>query len=129
MLAIVKGKSIVRIPRGLEVLVIGRIKLSEICNIDQTPLLFEYLKGRTYEKTRARTVSLKGGKSGHNKRQCTLQVTVFTDRVPCCKPLLMFKGKPRLGDSRRRAKRKQYYPGVVVIFNEKAYANTSNLIN
>jgi hypothetical protein len=41
----------------------------------------------------------------------------------------MFKGKPGKGDARRRAEYKKYYPGVVVIFNEKAWANTSNLLN
>jgi hypothetical protein len=33
------------------------------------------------------------------------------------------------GDSRRRAERKKYHPGVIVIFNEKAYANTTNPID
>jgi hypothetical protein len=41
----------------------------------------------------------------------------------------MFKGKRGKRDSRRRAEYKEYHPGVVVIFNEKAYANTSNLID
>jgi hypothetical protein len=40
----------------------------------------------------------------------------------------MFKGGVK-GDSRRRTKHKKYHPSVVVIFNEKAYANTSNLID
>jgi hypothetical protein len=40
----------------------------------------------------------------------------------------MFKGKPK-GDNRRKAERKQYHPSVVVIFNEKAWANTSNLLD
>ena len=31
---VVKGKSIVGIPRGPDVLVVDRIKLSEICNMD-----------------------------------------------------------------------------------------------
>jgi hypothetical protein len=41
----------------------------------------------------------------------------------------MFKGKPKLKDRRRRTEAERYHPGVVVIFNEKAYANTSNLID
>jgi len=40
----------------------------------------------------------------------------------------MFKGGVK-GDSCRRNKYKRYHLSVVVIFNEKAYANTSNLIN
>ena len=41
----------------------------------------------------------------------------------------MFKGKPKSKDYRRRIEEKRYNPGVIVIFNEKAYANTLNLIN
>jgi len=128
MLTIIEGKSIVGIPRGPDVPVVGRIKLSEICNMDQSPLPFEYLKGRTYAKKGDRTVRIKEGKSGHDKRQCTLQIAVFADGVPRCKPLLMFKGKPK-GDGRRKTERQKYHPGVVVIFNDKAWANTSNLLD
>jgi hypothetical protein len=59
---------------------------------------------------------------------CTLQIYVSTDGVDRCKPLLMFKGGVK-GDSRRQAERKKYHPGVIVIFNKKAYANTLNLID
>ncbi len=129
MMAVIEGTSIVGIPRGPEVPVVGRIKLSEICNMDQSSMLFEYLKGRTYAKKGDRTVSLKEGKSGHDKRQFTLQIAVFVDRVTRCKSLLIFKGKPGKGDSCRKAEKLKYYPGVVVIFNEKAWANTSNLLD
>ena len=85
MLSVIEGKSITGIPRGPEVPVVGRIKLSEICNMDQSPLPFEYLKGRTYAKRGDRTVRIKEGKSGHDKRQCTLQIAVFADGVLRCK--------------------------------------------
>jgi hypothetical protein len=120
MLAIIKGKSIISIPRGPEVLVVSRIKLSKICNMDQSPLLFKFLKGCTYAKRGDKTIRLKEGKSGHNKQQCTLQIAVFADRVQRCKPLLMFKGKPRKGDACRCAEYKKYHSRVVVIFNKKA---------
>ena len=128
MITIIEEKSIVGILRGLDVPVVGRIKLSEICNIDQSLLPFEYLKGRTYAKRGDRTVRIKEGRSGHNKRQCTLQIAVFANSVPRYKLLLMFKGKPK-GDGRRKTERQKYHPGVVVIFNEKAWANTSNLLD
>jgi hypothetical protein len=60
---------------------------------------------------------------------CTLQIAIFADGVPRCKPLLMFKGRPKLKDYRRYVEAQCYNPGIVVIFNEKAYANTSNLID
>jgi hypothetical protein len=121
--------SVTGIPRDPSVLIVGRFKLSEIANMDQSPLPFEHLKGRTYEKKGNKTVRLKGGKSGWDKRQCTLQIAVFADGVMRIKPLLMFKGKIHSKDSRRRAEYKKYHPNVVVIFNEKAWANTSNLID
>jgi hypothetical protein len=40
----------------------------------------------------------------------------------------MFKGKPK-GDNHRKTEQKKYYLGVVVIFNKKAWANTSNLLD
>jgi hypothetical protein len=128
MMVIVKD-SICGILRGPSIQVVGRFKLSEIGNMDQSPLAFEFLKGQTYEKRGERTVCLKGAKSGWEKRQCTLQIIVFADGVARCKPLLMFKGKPKSKDRRRIVEFRKYHPGVVVIFNEKAYANTSNLID
>jgi len=69
---IVREDSVIGIPRDPNIPVIGRIKLSEIANMDQSPLLFEFLKGRIYTKRGEKTVRLKEGKSGHDKRQCTL---------------------------------------------------------
>ena len=68
MMAIIKGKSIVSILYGPEVPVISRIKLSEICNIDQSPLPFEYLKGHTYTKKGDKTVRIQEGKSSYDRR-------------------------------------------------------------
>ena len=56
MLVIRKGTLIISIPHGPDVLVIGRIKLLEICNMDQSPLPFEFLKGRTYAKKGEKTI-------------------------------------------------------------------------
>lgn len=121
--------SVTGILRDPSVPIVGRFKLSEIANIDQSPLPFEHLKGRTYEKKGNKTVRLKGGRSGWDKRQCTLQIAVFADGVMRIKPLLIFKGKTHSKDSCRRTEYKKYHSGVVVIFNEKAWANTSNLID
>jgi hypothetical protein len=52
------------IQREISVLVVGRFKLSEISNIDQSPLAFEFLKGQTYNRRGEKIVVLKGTKSG-----------------------------------------------------------------
>jgi hypothetical protein len=41
----------------------------------------------------------------------------------------MFKGRPKSKDYRRYVEAQRYNPGIIIIFNEKAYANTSNLID
>jgi hypothetical protein len=40
----------------------------------------------------------------------------------------MFKDKPK-GDGRKKTERQKYHSSVVVIFNDKAWANTSNLLD
>ena len=51
-------------PRGPDVKTIGLFKLLEIANIDQTPLPFEFNKGRTYAKRGSKTVWVKEQRSG-----------------------------------------------------------------
>ena len=46
---------------------VGRYKLAGICNIDQTPLPFEYLSGRTYAIKGEKTIWAKATKSGWDK--------------------------------------------------------------
>jgi hypothetical protein len=105
---------------------VGRFKLSEIANIDQTPIAFEFLSGRTYDFKGAKTIWIKEQRSGWDRRQATLQVIVYADGENRCKPLLIFHGEP-IGDSRRRAEVKLYDPGVRVAFNKTAWADGLNL--
>jgi hypothetical protein len=96
--------------------------------MDQTPLAFDFLSSRTYNEIGATTVWLKESRSGWDKRQCTLQVCVSSDGVPCCQPLLIFHGAPRLGDARRKEEVKKYAIGVDVLWNQKAYANEETML-
>jgi transposase-like protein len=68
-------------------------ELSEIANMDQTPISFEFLGGRTYNTTGVRTVFVKQTGSGWDQRQATLQILVHADGIQRCKPLLIFHGK------------------------------------
>jgi hypothetical protein len=83
-------------------------ELSEITNIDQTPISFEFLDNRTYDTTGIRTVFVKQTGSGWDRRQATLQILVHADGIQRCKPLLIFHGKnedhrqkPKAGNLRR----------------------------
>jgi hypothetical protein len=106
------------------VLAVGRFLLSNIINMDQTPLPWEYLEGKTYEFKGKRTVWVKSKKSGWGKRQATIQLTVFADGVSRVLPLLIFRGAVDGKSTTRKREAKRYHPGVVVQFNKKAYANT-----
>ena len=72
---------------------VGRFTLQQIANVDQTPLPFSFTSGGTYADTGDKTVWVRGGASGLDKRQCTVQITLFADGEPRVKPLLIFRGK------------------------------------
>lgn len=110
----------------LETPLVGRFKLSEIANMDQTPIAFEFLSGRTYDLKGTKSVWIKEQRSGWDRRQATLQVVVYADGINRCKPLLIFHGDP-IGDSRRRTEVKLYDPRVRVAFNKTAWADGNNL--
>jgi hypothetical protein len=86
-------------------------ELSEIANMDQTPISFEFLDNRTYDTTGVKTVFVKQTGSGWDRRQATLQILVHADGIQRCKPLLIFHGKnedhrqkPKAGSLRREYK-------------------------
>jgi len=108
------------------VLTVGRFKLSQIANMDQTPVAFEFLSSRTYDFKGASTVWIKEQRSWWDRRQATLQVCVFADGIMRCKPLLIFYGDP-IGDKRRRTEEKLYDPRVCTAFNKTAWADATNL--
>ena len=82
------------ISRSPPIPLVGRFKLLEIGNMDQTPIAIKFLSGRTYELKGVKTVWIKEQRSGWDKRQVTLQVCVYVDGVMRCKPLLIFHGDP-----------------------------------
>jgi hypothetical protein len=112
--------------RSIDTPLVGRFKLSEIANMDQTPISFEFLSSRTYDFKGVKTVWVKEQRSGWDRRQATLQVCVFADGIKRCQPLLIYHGDP-IGDSRRRAEEKLYDKRVCVAFNKTAWADSYNL--
>jgi hypothetical protein len=94
--------------------------------MDQTPIGFEFLSGRTYDFKGVKTVWVKEQRSGWDRRQATLQVCVFADGIKRCGALLIYHGDP-VGDSRRRAEEKLYDKRVCVVFNKTAWADGNNL--
>ena len=81
-----------------KLLIRGTFQLGDIANMDQTPWPFVLDDGRAYDTIGAEEVWCSSGASGLDKRQCTVQLTVFGDR-----PTLIFrrKGKRIKPDERR----------------------------
>ena len=104
--------------KGKQIGLLGPWELSDIANMDQTPLEFCFnTKGSTYNNTGENTVWCRTSGSGHEKRQCTVQLTIFADGISHVKPLIIFKGT---GQRISLNERKQYDGGVVVKFQENA---------
>ena len=57
------------------------VSLADIANMDQTPLLFVMDDGKTYNQTGSKEIWCASGSSGLEKRQCTVQLTIFADGV------------------------------------------------
>jgi len=100
---------------------VGCFRLSNILNLDETPIPFEYLDGKTYEIKGSRTVSGKTDGNGWDKRQATLILYIFADGIPRIKPKVIFHGKT--GDSIIQREGHKWNKGVSVLFNETAYNN------
>ena len=60
----------------------GTFALRDIANIDQTPLPFVLDDGRTYDDKGSEEVWFRSNKSSFDKRQSTIQLTIFADAVP-----------------------------------------------
>ena len=72
---------------------LGKFQLSTIAKVDQTPLSFTFNSGQGYNKTGEKTVWHRGADSGLDKRECTVQLSIFGDGEACVPPLLIFRGK------------------------------------
>ena len=62
---------------GEQISELGRFTSSSVANVDQTPLPFTFTDGPTYEAKGAKSVRVQGGTSGLDKRQCTIQLTLY----------------------------------------------------
>jgi hypothetical protein len=74
---------------------VGHFLQSNIFNIDEIPLCFEYLDSRTYAPKGCKTVRIRETRSGWDKRQATLLLCIFADGIPRIPPLILFAGTGR----------------------------------
>ena len=110
--------------RGEQSEEIGRYALSDIHNLDQSPLPFAFLEGKTYTHKGQKDVWVRGPSSGLEKRQCTLQAAVSADGIPRFKPCIVFRGK---GQRIQQAEKQGYDRRVIVRFQENAWVDEQEM--
>jgi len=88
--------------------------------MDQMPLPWEYLEGRSYETEGNKTVWAKSRQSRWRKRQATMQFTMFADGIAHVLSLMIFQGKEDSKTTVRQHEALWYDPRVMVTFNSKA---------
>ena len=67
----------------------GNFKASDLANIDQTVLRFVLVNGKTCDKKGVKEVWAQSGQSSLDKRQATVQLTVFADGVDRVRPTVL----------------------------------------
>ena len=88
--------------------------------MDHTPLLFVLDDGKIYDKEGVKEVWAQSGQSSLDKRQATVQLTVFVDGVDSVRPTVIFRGK----GLRISAKEKQSHDRrLKVMYQEKAWCD------
>ena len=64
----------------------GTFNLADIANMDQALLAFVMDDCKTYNQTGSKEILCSRGSSGLEKRQCTIQLTIFADGVSRVRP-------------------------------------------
>jgi hypothetical protein len=90
-----------------------------ILNVDETPLLFEFLSGYTYNWKGVTTVAGKSDRNSWNKRQATIVLHIMANGNTPFKPVLIFHSQGTVITK----KQPHYNPRVNVYFNPIAYHN------
>ena len=71
----------------------GNFKASDLANMDQTPFPFVLDDGKTYDKNGVKEIWAQSGQFDLDKRQVTVQLTVFADGVDRVRPTVIFEAK------------------------------------
>lgn len=102
----------------------SRFRLAMIINLDETPIPFQFTDDMTYSLRGEKTISTRSQRSGWDKRQATVMLTIDASGSLELVPLLVFRGE----DSKKTGsifdkESRFYHPDVIVNFNEKAWNN------
>lgn len=112
--------------------IIGCVMFYDICNLDRTLLPFEFFSGHKYNINIVNSVEIKVTKSGYDKRQVTLILTIFTESIARIVHLLIFKAISDWKCNCAPTKREKhfweydiyrYFLWVKLIYNDNAYTS------
>ena len=103
----------------------GKYELAYGANMDQTGSSFIIDDGKTYETTNSKDVWCKSGQSGLDKRQCTVQVSVFADVIPRIRPLLIFCGQEL---HTKNSEKEQWDKRVTVQFQKSTWCDEGVMV-
>lgn len=98
---------------------IGHYYLTDIWNLNETPLPFEYLSGRTYNPIESKPILVTDTQGGWDKPEASLVLCVFVDWVNRIPSMITFQW---LWKSLSNEPARQH-SGVDLEFNETAYIN------
>ena len=100
----------------------GAYQTKDIANMDQTPLQSVLDDRKTYAAKGSSEVWCVPGSSGLDMRQCSVQLTIFADGVPCVRSLVIFRAK---GLRITHKKQEAWDCRVQVSFQPKAWCGES----
>jgi hypothetical protein len=72
----------------------NRYRIAMIINLDETPIPFQFAADMTYDVEGKKTISTQAEKSGWDKRQATVLLSVKADASKYLVPLPIFRGEP-----------------------------------
>ena len=98
----------------------GKFQLKDIANMDQTPFPLALDDNRIYDTVGAKEIWVRSGQSVLDKRQCTVQLTVFGGGVCRLRPTLIFRGT---GLRISKEEKSNWDKRVKVFFLEKTWCD------
>ena len=98
----------------------GKFELSDITNMAQTPLPFVLDDAKTYNEKGEKEIRCATAASGLDKRQCTVQLTIFADAKPRVRPTIIIRGQ---GKRISKTEKDAWDPRVCVMFQEKTWCD------
>jgi hypothetical protein len=97
--------------------------MSNILNLNETLIPFEFNSGYTYDEIGTSLVIAKSERSSWDKRQAILILHIWADGIPWLKPKLIFHGTVGPTGKIYMQESHLYSPDITIEFNKTTYNN------